>query len=193
MENLMIGKLLIAAPEMSKQANSFAHTVILVVKHNDDGAFGLCVNRRGQGTVGDFWTQACENEFWKGEATNPDQRMYAGGPCSVALFSLHTESDIGDIMVVPGIWFSARESNVEESFRLEGQRRIIVGYSGWSPGQLESELEQGAWFALDASPELIFSEADDREIWESAKKAYASKQTGDWLGINTEGIDPLLN
>jgi putative transcriptional regulator len=189
-----VGKVLLASKEMSKQPqNPFAHTAILIAKHSPHGAFGLCFNRPGEEPVGALYERYAENEDWRGEAANPEQKLYMGGPCGSDVFTLHTNEEFGDIMVLPGIWFSARDGNVEESFRHDGQRKIIIGYAGWAPGQLEDEIEHGSWSVVDGKPEIIFSQDDQVSIWERANKKKATDFFSTVMGQDVSGINAELN
>jgi putative transcriptional regulator len=138
---------------------NFARTVILLMAHNEDGAFGLVVNRVS-GTEGLPWP------------------LFVGGPCpSPGLLMLHgqpewlkppAETDEEETQeVAPGI-FAGDAASLQAASQAEDgscRYRVFSGYSGWSEGQLESELAEGAWAVAPATPELLFDTPAD-ELWE---------------------------
>ena len=66
--------------------------------------------------------------------------------------------------------------------------RIFAGYAGWGPGQLEEEMELGAWWALEAEPEDMFSD-DPAELW----KRVLRRQGGVLAIAAASPLDPSLN
>lgn len=154
------GSFLVARPIL--QDPSFARTVVLLLAHNEEGAFGLVVNRPAKAEGVPF-------------------PLFVGGPCpSPGLMVLHghaewrdaeeeTDEEASDTpQVAPGI-FVGDESSLEQgkdlleddSLRL----RVFSGYAGWGSGQLESELAVGAWAVAPASGSVLF-ETPTQDLWE---------------------------
>jgi putative transcriptional regulator len=152
----LAGSFLIARPML--QDPNFRRTVVLLLAHNDDGAFGLVVNRPAT-TEGLPWP------------------LYTGGPCpSPGLMLLHGHADWaqpdGDgeaaPQVAPGV-FVGNASCLERAAGLPaeapGRFRVFSGYSGWAAGQLEGELASGAWALSSASADVLFGTPDE-DLWE---------------------------
>lgn len=133
---------------------NFHQTVVLLLQHGPEGAFGVVVNRPT--TVQDL-----------------PFTVYTGGPCQFeGLLMLHGQADwVADeagTQVAPGIFLGTAESVARVSERLEeeGLRfRMFAGYSGWGPDQLERELVVGAWQVHQANGELLFDTPVD-ELWD---------------------------
>jgi putative transcriptional regulator len=153
----LAGSFLIARPML--QDPNFRRTVVLLLAHNADGAFGLVVNRPAE----------AEGLPWP---------LFAGGPCpSPGLMLLHGHPDWaqpgeekGEAApeVAPGI-FVGNAACLERAGELpadtEGRFRVFSGYAGWSAGQLEGELAAGAWALATASAALLF-ETPTTDLWE---------------------------
>jgi putative transcriptional regulator len=161
------GEFLIATPAMRDPR--FEHAVILMLRHDSDGAFGIVINRPlGEKPLTDLLAA-----FGNKDATaSGNVRVFLGGPVQPEVsFVIHgadyhrpetldidaqlaatpTSEVLGDI---------ARNSGPMKSL-------IAFGYAGWSPGQLENELAHNVWYTAPADPALVFD--DDRDkLWEHA-------------------------
>ncbi|RMG41646.1 MAG: YqgE/AlgH family protein [Planctomycetota bacterium] len=152
------GKLLIAACHLRDP--NFYKTVVLVVEHGEGGAMGLVVNRPTSISV----ARALSEHF---ELPDRGELVYYGGPVEPnALFVIHNAEDIDNgSPIIPGLYVgSSAEAfeNVVRSAADDNDRlrfRIYSGCAGWAPRQLEAELDQGDWFVLPATADIVF--ADD--------------------------------
>jgi putative transcriptional regulator len=151
----MAGKLLLASQKLADP--NFHHTVILLVQHGDDGALGLVLNRPLELSVKD----ACEDSLEI--SCRADGLLLHGGPCQGPLMALHTHENSLHFgqherhQVLSGLYFSTDRDELEWLLQLDRPRALFfLGYSGWGPGQLESELSEGAWMVATASPENVF-------------------------------------
>jgi putative transcriptional regulator len=151
------GYFLIAKPML--QDPNFHRTVVFLMAHSAEGAFGLVVNRPA-------------------EAKGLPWPVFAGGPCpSPGLIMLHGHADWVEVdaesekqrVLAPGIFSgdaeclerAAQESEEGEQLRF----RVFSGYAGWGEGQLEGELASGAWSLRPASAALLF-DTPVREMWD---------------------------
>jgi putative transcriptional regulator len=162
------GKFLIAMPGMGDPR--FAKTVILICAHSDDGAMGLIVNRPApELTFGGLLDQLNIPRVPEGR----DIHVHVGGPVERARgFVLHSPDyrAKGATMVVPGGFGMTATIDVLAAIaRGEGpdEALIALGYSGWGPGQLETEIGRNDWLTADAPADLVFS-GDDAKKWSSA-------------------------
>lgn len=152
---------------------NFHQTVVLMIDHDEDGAFGLVVNRPSPFSLG---------EVVEGMEDGPASGIpvYVGGPVQQdALFVLRDEragAGEGTEFPVEGVAFEPASQTLLDYLRDEwaampaGDRpaiRVYAGYSGWSSGQLEGELEADAWVVLRATREMVFP-ADPVKAWEQA-------------------------
>ena len=158
-EEFLSGKLLVASPHMP--ANPFAETVILVCSHDGQGAFGLVVNRSaGQ----------AEADSHSGAGASPAFPLRLGGPVETKLlFLLMTaEAAPSDALMVPGGFAVGNPSAFLAGERPAPRRAsLMVGYAGWTAGQLEAELARGDWMVQDADEETVFGTRDDAK-WRRA-------------------------
>ncbi len=161
------GQLLIAAPSMGDPR--FVHAVILMVRHDRTGAFGIMVNR----PVEERTLRSLLAAIGKPDDTvQGSMRVFAGGPVELgAGFIVHTaDYHHADTLDIDGRF--AVTSNPEVLSDIghhKGPAKALfaIGYAGWGPGQLEGELERRDWFTAPADPKLVFD--DDRErLWEHA-------------------------
>ncbi len=159
--NSMQGHLLIASPYLPDP--NFFRSVVLIVNHDEDQAFGLLLNRPGHESLRSVWKQV------GGEGSPDDQPVRAGGPLEGPLMVLHTVAEFSDAKVIPGVFLATQRENVTPLVSLNRQPLITFsGYSGWGGGQLDKELEVGGWMKLEATEEIIF--ADPSEQWRMAAK-----------------------
>jgi putative transcriptional regulator len=163
----LAGQLLIASTENGDPR--FYRTVIFVVRHNKDGAFGITINRPlGERSLANLLEILGE----KDASAEGKLQIFAGGPVQLdAAIVLHTT----DYNRSETIYINGRVAvtSTQEIFRdmahNKGPRKTLVafGYAGWAPGQLEAELARSAWFTGAADPQLIFDEPRER-VWEEA-------------------------
>ncbi|MDC0739093.1 YqgE/AlgH family protein [Cognatishimia sp. SS12] len=169
--------MLIAMPGMGDPR--FAHSIVYLCAHNDDGAMGLIVNKTmGSMQFSDLLEQL---SIAKGHASR-DFPLHFGGPVESGRgFVLHSadyRSEISTLEVKAGFAMTATLDVLEDMAEGGGPDRAILalGYSGWGPGQLEAEIADNGWLICDPALELVFDTADDQK-WGAA--------------LNTLGIDPL--
>jgi len=174
----LTGKLLIAMPDMGDAR--FDHAVIFICAHSADGAMGLIVNKPApEVRFSDLLEQLSIDE---GELTT-DVRVHFGGPVETGRgFVLHTSdyaSGAGTMEVSEGIAMTATLDILEDIARGSGPKRSMLGlgYAGWGPGQLESELVKNGWLICDATEDILFGRAAEHK-WTAALKVL--------------GIDPLM-
>ena len=146
------GSLLLSVPEMVDP--NFEATVVLVCKHDAEGALGLVLNRPLEVRAG----QVLQEEPGLGGL---EEAIHWGGP--VGLERLHVLHDAADpeelsLPVAEGIRFGGDLAFLRRA-REEGCRlRFFLGYSGWGEGQLEGELEAGAWRVLPPAAAEVWEE-----------------------------------
>ncbi len=169
--------LLIAMPQL--QDRNFARSVVLLCEHGSGGAIGFVVNR------------PTELKAASAVALDPPARgdsglmLWTGGPVEPqrGFLLLGDDPGVEDAeRITDGFHLTASvdvlrrllETSPEE---LAQQRcRLLLGYAGWAPGQLDGELAQSAWLSAPPSPELVF-ETDPDQMWERA--------------IRSLGVDPM--
>jgi putative transcriptional regulator len=161
------GQLLVATPQMRDPR--FAEAVIYMVKHSSDGAMGLVINRPlAKGPIKDLLKGlGIESAEAKGEII-----VHYGGPVSSETgYMLHSDDVTVDDSqrVKDGIALSGNPKLIEALGRGNGPRQwlMVLGYAGWAPGQLEGELEAGAWHVVPADKELVFGQEADKK-WRKA-------------------------
>jgi putative transcriptional regulator len=163
----LTGQLLIAAPTIGDPR--FAHTVILMVRHDSQGAFGIVINRPvGEGSIASLLEGAGEDV----SGISGSVKIFAGGPVQQELgFVVHSaEYHLDETLEVDGrVAMTANRQVLRDIGRNLGPVKSLfaLGYAGWGPGQLEGELAHHDWFTTPAEPRLIFD--DDRaNLWEEA-------------------------
>lgn len=147
------GKCLLANPSLRDP--NFAQSVVLMVRHDDDGAVGVILNKPHESgvTVADALGESVE------AAESIRSLLHHGGPCQgpmMVVTSLHCpQSD----EVMPGIYFTSAREDIESIMsKAHEPTRYIIGYAGWAAEQLEGELAEGSWEIVSASADEVFSE-----------------------------------
>ncbi len=173
----LAGKCLIAMPGMGDPR--FVKSVIYICAHSDQGAMGLIVNKPAPDTR--FADQLEQLGIQRGPGM-PDIRVHIGGPVEHGRgFVLHSSdftSPQGTLQVDADISMTATLDVLERLAEGKGPRAslLALGYAGWGPGQLESELAANGWLTGPARPDLIFGRANEFK-WAAALKSI--------------GVDPL--
>jgi putative transcriptional regulator len=157
------GRLLVAASDLDDP--NFKRAVILLCRVNDqEGAVGLIVNRPTGLPVGKALPKLAGNRV---------ESIWIGGPVDArALFVLHRMPYMSKASeeVLPGLYMTTDCDAIQQILKLcppdpEGELlRPCVGYAGWGPGQLESELESGSWHVVSAPPPAFF-QGSPTSLW----------------------------
>jgi putative transcriptional regulator len=168
------GKLLIAAPSLF---DFFRRSVVLMVEHTEEGAFGVVLNRIAEATVADAVPELAE-------LAGAEEHVRIGGPVGT------------DAVVVLGEFDDPSESPKQiagpvglvdpEAIADVRRARVYAGHAGWGEGQLESELEREAWLVQEVDPEDPFREED---LWPLALQ----RRGGEYALLATMPEDPSLN
>jgi putative transcriptional regulator len=163
----LTGQLLVASPSMGDPR--FANTVILMVRHDKDGAFGIVVNR----PVGERPLAALLETLGEKDTTATGQvQIFAGGPVQPDIgFVVHstdyhqpTTIDVNTRLAMT----SSREI-LRDIGNGKGPHKSLIafGYAGWAPGQLEGELARRDWVVAPGESKLVFDEDRDK-VWDAA-------------------------
>jgi putative transcriptional regulator len=163
----LAGQLLVAAPSMGDPR--FEGTVILIVQDDPIGAVGIVVNKPiGERSL----TSLFEELGQKAGGLAGDVRVFSGGPVQPELgFVVHSADYHRPETVTINDRLSMTSSLeiLRDIGKKKGPAKSLVafGYAGWGAGQLEDEIEQGAWGTAEADPKLIFDE-DREKVWDDA-------------------------
>ena len=184
------GRLLVATPLLGDP--NFRRTVVLIVEHEDvQGTLGVVLNRPSAIGVGQVLEQ------WTDLATEPSV-VFRGGPVA-------PDSALA-LALIPGIdepvgWHALDGTPALARLGLLDldtpprllvpaitSLRVYAGYAGWSPGQLEAEIDEGAWYVLAAQPLDVFA-AEPELLWRHVLR----RQGGDLAFLATYPDDPAMN
>jgi putative transcriptional regulator len=190
MEEVLAGRLLVATPLLGDP--NFRRTVILVVEDEpDEGTLGVVLNRPTKVPVGQVL------EPWTGLVSDPSV-VFRGGPVS-------PNSALG-LAIVPGEeeplgWRELDSSQPRSRIGLvdldtppqllEGgiaSFRVFAGYAGWGPGQLQEEIDEGAWYVIPADAADAFAPEPER-LWQAVLR----RAGGTLALVATYPDDPSLN
>jgi putative transcriptional regulator len=175
---------LIASSELADP--NFFRAVVLVFRHNEEGAAGVIINRRMGATIKQIWEQVSESPC------QCDAPLYMGGPVEGPLMALHADTAFSEMMILPDVHVSTGRDMLEKLVeRDEPPLRFFVGYAGWGEGQLERELRDGSWLVAPATAEQIFGEIE--ELWERLTRSVVSDAFISALKIKHVPPDPSLN
>lgn len=192
----LTGRLLVATPALTDP--NFTRTVVLLLDHDEEGSLGVVLNRPTPVGVGDVLRD------WADLAGDPGV-VFQGGPVSL-------DSALG-LAVVPGeqgdglgggqgggegplgwrrvhgaIGLVDLDAPPELLAAELGTLRIFAGYAGWGPGQLEEELDDGAWYVVESEPGDVSSPAPEG-LW----RAVLRRQRSELAMVATYPDDPSLN
>ena len=163
----LTGQLLVATPEIRDWR--FQETVILIVRHDAEGALGIVINK----PIGNPpLAQLLDSIGQDSDGITGRVRLFYGGPLHPEIgFILHSTDYHGAHSV--GIDSQLAMTNSADILRDIAQGRgpakqlVAFGHAGWGPGQLDSEMAHGVWYTAPADPALVFDEDRDG-LWERA-------------------------
>lgn len=177
------GKILISEPLLAD--NYFKRAVVLLAEHNEEGSFGIIMNK------------PIDNKFNEIVADFPEYsgHLFLGGPVSnSSLFFIHTLGELVDnsLKIMDGLYWGGDIESVRELMLLKqvrsNQIRFCVGYSGWGSKQLEDELLRNSWLVSGLPADILMNTEPDN-LWEYALKKMGNEYSY-WENFPT---DPGLN
>lgn len=165
------GRLLLSEPYLADP--NFERTTVLLTEHNDTGTVGFILNKPSDSRVGEIM------EDLKGL----DSRIFIGGPVEQdTLHYIHRIATLDDaIEIQPGLFwggnFDQLISMVDTHQVLFTDIKFFLGYSGWSPGQLDEELKIESWIVSDLTTEQLVFETDPEQMWKQAMRDLGGRFT----------------
>jgi putative transcriptional regulator len=187
----LTGRLLVATPALTDP--NFDRAVVLLLDHDEDGTLGVVLNRPTEVDV------SAVLEPWAELVGNPAV-VFRGGPVSLdsalALAVLPGgvaegaggEGVLGWRRVHGAIGLVDLEAPPELLAAELGSLRVFAGYAGWTSGQLEDELVDGAWYVVESEPGDV-SSPDPERLW----RAVLRRQRGELAMVATYPDDPSMN
>ena len=174
------GSFLAAWPDLLDP--NFMHSVVLMCRHDEHGAFGLVTNQKTEFRVGQLFPE----HPLLGELEHP---VHLGGPVDhQSLQVVHCMPDelSGGEAISAELWFGAELDSLarflsEEPERARACVRLFLGYSGWGAGQLDEELTSGSWVPAPLDPDVVFA-GESFEAWRQVVRS---------AGKDVEGLDQL--
>ena len=164
-----VGKILISEPFMLDP--QFRRSVVLLVEHAEQGSVGFVLNQETEVTIPDIIPGF------------PlfDARIYIGGPVQTdTLHFIHRIPQLveGGVEVEQGVYWGGDFDQLQEQIK-QGKVMLedvmfFLGYSGWSPDQLEDEIESNSWIVSGTQSQDIFSEDHDN-LWKKAVRNLGNK------------------
>jgi putative transcriptional regulator len=172
------GRALVASPYLTDP--NFLRSVVYILKHDEEGAIGLVLNRPMHVTIGSLLGQLLEKPF------ENDAPVFCGGPVDGPLMLL--QEHVGSNPALRTGYVASDQERITDicsqpvdAEQAKGRYRVFDGYSGWGASQLDDELRCGGWLLWEIEPDQLF--ADPQELWK-----IAVKQIG--RDILSGGIDP---
>ncbi|MEU0237065.1 YqgE/AlgH family protein [Nocardiopsis sp. NPDC006198] len=191
-QSTMTGRLLVAAPLL--QEDSFRRSVVFVVDDTADGTLGVILNRPLGMAVDEVVTD------WGAYASEPAV-MFSGGPVGADSGIALGAAGVGEPPpgwaplegLAPGLGLEAvgvvdLDGPPQVLGTALGAFRVFAGYAGWSEGQLREEIDEGAWFVVDAVPSDVFTTSPEG-LWARVLR----RQGGRMALLSTYPDDPTMN
>lgn len=180
-DHTLAGKLLLAMPNIGDPR--FNKAVILLCAHDEKGAMGLVINQTAPGVdFRNLLEQTGIISDIKLDESHMNVPVMAGGPVDQSRgFLLHSNDFVHDdtIRINQYLAVTGTMEALKKLVYGEGPEKalFILGYAGWSPGQLDQELQQNAWLVAEPDQTLVFhGEGEDK--WRQA--------------VNRLGFDPAM-
>ena len=177
------GRLLISEPVL--QDFYFRKSVVLLADHSTEGSFGVIINKPVDINLSDIVS-----------GFPPfNSKVFLGGPVKTdSIFFIHTRNDLitDATRILDGIYWGGDIDQVQELMRnggiTEGEIRFFIGYSGWSPGQLDDEMENKSWIVSSLTRNQILTKHPET-MWSDMLKSLG----GEYVLWSNYPNDPALN
>lgn len=177
------GKILVSEPYLPDP--NFERTIILLCEHNEEGSFGFIMNKPSLAKLGDVMQ----------DLSDFDAPVFIGGPVQQdTLHYIHRIPNLEEsIEVMDGIYWGG---NFDQLVTLIETKQVdttdikfFLGYSGWSPGQVDEELKEDSWIVSDKVNEELLFDIKAEAMWQ-----YALKRMGGRFSVYSNyPQDPRLN
>jgi len=173
----LTGQLLVAMPQMEDQR--FARSVVYICAHTDDGAMGLILNKLAEAIN---FSDLLEQLNLPVATVSDKTRVHFGGPVETGRgFVLHSDDFTQDasLLIEKGVALTATVDILSAISKGNGPRNYLLalGYAGWAPGQLDSEIQANGWLIAPADTDILFGSKIENK-WSTA--------------LNTIGIDVTM-
>ena len=163
---------LVASPHL--QGSFFEGAVVLLLEHDEQGAMGLMVHLPAGPTVAELLPELAQE-------TAP---VWLGGPVEPSLGWCLYHDPVGlsgEVNLVPGLLMSSSQEVLEAVMASGQEYMLVLGYTGWSAGQLAGEAREGTWLWVEQdTPELLWGVPPEKRWTEALRR----------LGVNPQTIVP---
>lgn len=170
------GSLLVATPQLEDP--NFRRSVVLMIEHGFEGSLGVVLNRPSTTSLDGVlpgWALT----------TGSPSRIFSGGPVQPdALLALAPTSTawVGSTQVTEQIAMLDLEADIDPDQIDATSVRYFIGYSGWSPGQLGFEIEEGAWWTFESTDDVLL--LDPMDCW--SRVLARQKSAARFLAVHPE-------
>lgn len=158
MNNSYKGKILISTPDIS--GDIFSRSVVLIIDHDEKGAFGMILNKKNHNMSIQLNEMLGYNiELYEGGPVETDRIFFIikGEPVTESYIPIHEEYYLTED--IEGVILAVIEKRLSMD-----QFKVFAGYSGWSPNQLDEELERKLWTPVDIY-NLDYTSPNDHSLW----------------------------
>jgi putative transcriptional regulator len=162
------GFFLIANPVLPDP--NFSRTVVLLCNHDDQGSFGLVINRPAPISAKEVFEEM-------GVSDSPPGKIFIGGPVSPSqvFYLCYSKTPLPELEAIcdgvyMGLSWELLDNLMMRVEEPEKNIRFYMGYSGWGAGQLEGEMTRLSWLTCEAQSEFVFQE-NEEGIWANAVKS----------------------
>jgi putative transcriptional regulator len=179
------GSLLVSTPSLLDP--NFAHAVVLLLDHDEDGALGVVLNRPSPVPVREVLPG------WDEALAGPDV-IFQGGPVAtdsaLAVATLRDGDDepVGFRRLFGRTGIVDLDAPVELLVPALTGMRVFAGYAGWGSAQLAAEIDEGSWYVLPSEPDDLFG-PDPGGLWARVLR----RQPGELAWVSTRPLDPRMN
>ncbi len=155
-----------------------------MVEHDNQGAFGLVLNKRQEASIGEVIQGIPDH-------VSRNSLIYSGGPVDPTFISvLHEDNKISQpgIEIIPGLYLARSFDTLLELLKSSSKFHVFQGYSGWGAGQLETEMNRKSWVIHEASKDFVLNQ-DPETTWQEALRS----KGGIYKYFVEHTKDPMLN
>lgn len=150
---------------------NFQRTVVLLCEHSEEGTFGFVMNKKAKATLKDLIDIEVD----------PNPEIFIGGPVQRdTLHFLHRSKTFGEgVEIYDGMFWGGNFDHLLDGVSTGdvdlNDFRFFVGYSGWSEGQLQSEIAENSWIVTRGLPSGAMLDTDPDHLWREILRSMGGK------------------
>ena len=177
----MTGTLVVASPYIT----NYQPTVLFILQDNEQGVFAANLSEGADTQLVEAWRETTGQSIG-------EQTLVKGGSQPGPVFAIHSNPTLSEKTITHEIFLSTQTDSINELAMSDVEElKIVFGIESFDRNELVAEIENGVWYAIDAEPDLIFSNPE--HVWYHSVRQYGANTLANVVGIQFFPDSPIMN